>query len=558
MMLPCALLTWSMTMAASFAAGSPQQPPKIVLVDDNAELEEALASRSPRRELPVRLTVVSLPDDTPAKVRVLMMAEIDESQGSSALASVAYAMTDDRGHRQAHALRRVELRRLPSGALAFLEIVTVPPGGYRLKIAALRNTRVGTAEASVSARVQSAASFRFGDLLIGEVPGGDAVTNLAPERRVRGNRLVATLPLGADPTLPSDLAITVEVAKGQSGTAMLSAPAPVLPGEGPTRLAQALLDTRVLPAGEYDARVIVSVAGREAGRGFVAFTLEHAAAPGTGAPTPRSGGVPGGPAAPGGAPGFRPEEVLDPAVLTPFLDDLAARASDRTRPAIDQARAGRLVEAAQAITANDPNDPVRPFLQGLSLFSRKQLQPASDAFRDTLRAAPDFFVGAFYIGACYAAGGRDPQAINAWQTSLVGLDHYPIVYRLLSEAMARTGQPERAMDTLDEAIAKWPDDRDIRLRLARAALDARRYDRVLGLADAGVARTPSDPDLLFVGMQAIFEAVTQGKNAQLDDALARMKRYRDAYVSAGGTRQALVAEWVGAVEKKVPPGKNPS
>ena len=559
MMLPCLLLAWTLTMAAPPSAASPQQPPRIVLVDDTTELEEALASRTPPRQVPVRVIAISLPDDDPGKVRVLIVAEIDERQESAGLASVAYAVNDERGQRQAYALRRVQLRRTPAATLVFSDVVTVPAGTYRLTLAALRNSRVGTVEAAVTARLQAAASLRVGDLLIGDTRSEDLATSISLDRRVRGDRLVASLPVAAPEALPTDLDITFEVARDQSGPAMLSAPAPIIPGEGRVRIAQVVVDTRVLPAGDYIARATVSIGGEELARVFAPFALDRAAATATGASavsgspssSSRSGSTP---APPSSAAGFRPEDVLDAAVLTPFLDDLAARASDRTRPAIEQAKAGRFVEAAQAVTANDPDDPVRPFLLGLSLFSRKQLQPASEAFREALRAAPDFFVGAFYIGACYAAGGRDPQAINAWQTSLVGLEQFPVVYRMLAEAMSRIGQGDRAIQTLEEAASKWPADKAIRLRLARLALDAHRYDRVLELVDEGLARASSDSDVLFVGMQAIFERVTQAGGPPQDESIVRLKRYRDAYVAAGGPRQSLVAEWVAAVEKKVPQG----
>lgn len=559
MMLPCLLLAWALTMAAPLSVAPPQQPLRIVLVDDTTELEAALASRTPPRQVPVRVVAISLPDDDPAKVRVLIVAEIDERQEADGLASVAYAVNNERGQRQAYALRRAELRRTPAATLAFSEVVVVPAGIYRLTLAAMRNSRVGTVATAVTARLQAAASLRVGDLLIGESQGDDLATSISIDRRVHGDRLVASLPVAASDTLPTDLGITVEVARDQTGAAILSAPAPIVPGEGRVRVAQVVVDTRVLPAGDYTARATVSIGGKELTRVFAPFTLGRAAAAGAGAASrgPSSSSAAGAaPAPPSSAAGFRPEDVLDAAVLTPFLDELAARASDRMRPAIDQAKAGRFVEAAQAVTVNDPDDPVRPFLQGLSLLSRKQLQPASEAFRETLRAAPDFFVGAFYIGACYAAGGRDPQAINAWQTSLVGLDHYPVVYRMMAEAMARVGQGDRAIETLEEAASKWPDDRTIRLRLARLALDAHRYDRVLVLVDEGLARASSDSDLLFVGMQAIFERVTQAGAAPQNESIARLKRYRDAYVAAGGPRQSLVAEWVAAVEKRVPQGTN--
>jgi len=267
-----------------------------------------------------------------------------------------------------------------------------------------------------------------------------------------------------------------------------------------------------------------------------------AAAPTAARPRPGSP-----PPVPGNA--FRPEEVLDPVVLRPFLDELALRAPDRAKPAIEQAKAGRFGEAASTAAVADPNGPAKPFLQGLSLFSQKQLQAASESFRETLRAAPDYFVGAFYIGACYAAGGRDPQAVNAWQTSLVGLEHYPIVFRLLADAQTRMGRPDRALETIEEALAKWPGDGDVRLRAARAALDARQFDRVFTVVDEGL-KGHAAPDLLLAGIQAAYEQVGQRSEPPAGEQVARARRYRDAYVAAGGSQQALVAEWLGAIERK--------
>jgi hypothetical protein len=114
------------------------------------------------------------------------------------------------------------------------------------------------------------------------------------------------------------------------------------------------------------------------------------------------------------------------------------------------------------------------------------------------------------------------------------------------------GQTDRALDTLEEAAAKWPEDADLRLRLSRAALDARKYDRVTAIVDAALtAAAVVDPELAMTGMQAIFERA-QGPEPLPADAVSRMKRFRDAYVAAGGSRQSLVNEWVAAVEKKGP------
>jgi hypothetical protein len=554
---PAAGRSSSSASPSAFAKASPdkQPPPRLVIVDDESELEAALAARTPPRDVAVRVTGVSLPDADPAKARLLIFADIANAPRTGALASVAYVLEDERGQVRARGLRRGELRTTPAGSLAFLEVVLLPPGAYRLKLAAMRNNKVGAAQADLTVRVQSAATFRFGDLVVGESVSDDIGSNLSFDRLIRGDRLVASLPFAATGTSSvADLAISVEVAKNAAGAAMISGPAAALSGQETVRVAQAVLDVRALPAGDYVARAVVSVAGKETCRSMAPFTRGQPAAgsapaPASGTPAgPRSRGVPA-PPVPGA--GFHAEDVLEAAVLRPFLDELAARASDRAKPAIDRAKAGRFIDAAQAAAsgAGDPNDPVTPFLQGLSLLSQKQLQAASDAFRETLRAAPDFFVGAFYIGACYAAGGRDPQAVNAWQTSLVGLDQYPIVFRLLGDALTRMGQADRALEILDEAREKWPADQAIRLHTARAALEAKRYDRVFALVDESMPRQPA-ADLLFTGMQAAFEQASERTEAPGDEMMVRLRRYRDAYAAAGGTQQALVAEWIAALERK--------
>lgn len=531
----------SALLACSLAVASPQSPPppqvpRVVLLDDAAELGRALASQALRRGIAVRVRAVSLPGETPATVRVLVVAEIGAGSGAPPLASVAYALRDDRERIAARALRRGELRGGLSGAPTFLEVITLRPGRYTLKLAALVNDQIGTAETALVAREQTAGGLRLGDLVAGDSPAEDPISALAVQGSVRGGRLVVSLPLAAEAALPPDLAIRVEVAKDPMSAALLSGPAAVLAGDGRTRLAQADIDAGALPAGQYCARAIVSIGGRETARVSGTFSVDRAAG------APAGGGT-------AAAAAFRPEDALDPAALGPFLDELAVRAPDRSRPAIGQARAGRFLEAANAAASADSSDPTGPFLQGLSFYSQGQWQAASEAFRQTIRAAPDFLVGAFYIGACYAAGGRDPQAINAWQTSLVSLDQYPVVFRMLGDAMMRAGQAGQAVTTLEEAVGKWPDDPALRIRLARAALAARRYDLVLTLSDATLAGKAPDLDLLLAGMQAIFEQVSQAGGPAPDDALARMRRYRDAYNGSGGPQQALVSAWMAAIEK---------
>ena len=185
-----------------------------------------------------------------------------------------------------------------------------------------------------------------------------------------------------------------------------------------------------------------------------------------------------------------------------------------------------------------------PFLRGLSLLAKRQLDPAAAAFREAIAASPQLLVGAFYIGACYAAGGEDAKAINAWQTSLIALGQYPAVYRLLVDALIRTGQPERARVLVEDATRKWPEDEALRAQAMRANLEAGRYEKALEYADQVIEQRPADTATLFLAMQSIFQAVLDGPDARVDVLLPRLQHYYELYVAAGGPRQALAAEWV--------------
>jgi len=257
---------------------------------------------------------------------------------------------------------------------------------------------------------------------------------------------------------------------------------------------------------------------------------------------------------------FDVKDVLDAAVLGPFLDELAERTPGAPKGAIERARAGQFKEAeAELKAAGAAAGAAEPFVRGLALLSAGQVQKASDAFREAIRVSPDFLIGAFYIGACYAAGGRTTQAINAWQTSLIGLDRFPAVYRLLGEALIQAGEAERALALLTRGAERWPGDRALGGRALQAALDAGRFDRAMVQLDRLLDQETVDPELLFRGMQAVFEAALEVPTEAPAEAgaqdprqlLERITRLRDRYVAAGGTRVALAAEWIAFIEATI-------
>jgi tetratricopeptide (TPR) repeat protein len=113
---------------------------------------------------------------------------------------------------------------------------------------------------------------------------------------------------------------------------------------------------------------------------------------------------------------FRRETVLKPDVVASFMDSL-----DKGRPALKatttQVRSGRFDGAArQAFDAGDQL--AAAFLRGLELFAKGEINPAATQFSAALRIDPRFAPASFYLGACYAIGGRDKEAMTQWSAAL--------------------------------------------------------------------------------------------------------------------------------------------
>jgi len=514
--------------------------------DDTALVAATLKSPLPLAGLPLRVTTFNLADDDPAMVRVMIAAEIDRQREGGGAVQVAFALLDERGNAHNISSDRVELEKARfSDALSFVVATTVPPGRYTLRLAAARDGRAGSVEHRVEAQLLSAASLRLGDLVVCDPPQAKQQVSPSLDSRVRGDRLWSFVQLVPEKEMPKGVRLVLDIVRNESGPPIVSGPLAVSSSATRARTAQATFDARLLPPGDYGARLTVSAGGKTVARLFTPFTLERsasAARPGT---TDRSL-----PSRPADVVAFNLADVLEPPVLNPFLDEVAFRAPPASRAAIDTARTGRFDEALARLASAAPTDPAAPFVRGLALMSKGQLQPASEAFREAIRLAPDLLVGAFYLGACYAAGGRETQAINAWQTSLAGLEQFAAVYRFLAEARFRAGQSERALLLLEEALSRWPDDDYLAARMAKALFEMKYYSKALEYAGRVIERRPRDTAVLELALQSAFEAASAGSPLPFDTLLPRLRRYRALYIEAQGPEPGLVAEWVAFVEAR--------
>jgi tetratricopeptide (TPR) repeat protein len=251
---------------------------------------------------------------------------------------------------------------------------------------------------------------------------------------------------------------------------------------------------------------------------------------------------------------FRKEVVLDSKVVGKFLGRLkeqtGAAMSPALNAALDQASSGRLDALTTPPPSGSDDELAAAFLEGLRLLHAGDLENAAGQFRAALALESDFFPALFYLGACYAAGGRDQEASAAWQTSLIS-ETDSVVYDVLSESLLRLNDTEQAIAVLREAIEIFPDDAGFTRRLAHlyasTGQSAEALQTIAPLLDA----EPADEEALFLAMRLLYEALASGRPIG-DDDQGLLTRYAERYRSADGARRDLVSQWVAALKDKRP------
>jgi tetratricopeptide (TPR) repeat protein len=300
---------------------------------------------------------------------------------------------------------------------------------------------------------------------------------------------------------------------------------------------------------------VISVNGRKVGQVVRPFRITRAAtalaAPGTSAvamktttPIPFTSRVDA----------FDKTAVLTPQVLGFFLDRMSAAAATSAttvRPALASVKAGRFDEAMDALKSAGDDQLAAVFLRGIVLLQRGDLEGAAGKFRAALRLDPEFYSAAFYLGACYAAGGKDRDAAGAWQMSLITESSAPFVYTLLGDALLRLRDMDQALDVLTEAHTLWPTDDDVTVRLGTALVIANKSTDAVKVLQPYLDAHPTDQDVLFVAMRALYESRAAGRTIDTIGAdKARFVKYADAYAATKGPQQAMVDQWRKYIESQ--------
>src|SRR4029077_4936739 len=94
--------------------------------------------------------------------------------------------------------------------------------------------------------------------------------------------------------------------------------------------------------------------------------------------------------------------------------DVMDKSHPSAKAALAKAREGQF--AGTALMALEAGDQAAgAVLRGLELLSKGQMDPAATQFGVALRNAPDSALASFYLGACYAAAGKDREAVTIWE-----------------------------------------------------------------------------------------------------------------------------------------------
>jgi tetratricopeptide (TPR) repeat protein len=325
------------------------------------------------------------------------------------------------------------------------------------------------------------------------------------------------------------------------------------------RQAMGAVPVGALPPGRYIARAIISSSGKTLGklsRPFEVLARPATAARAAEAPVPPApaAGAPDKPIPPnapaaftgvvvGAKPAaFNRNDVLKPEMLRAVFDAMAKN-HPAVKGALTQARSGKL--EGTALMALDAGDQAAgSIFRGLEFLSKGQLDPAANQFGVALRNAPDAPIASFYLGACYAAAGRDREAVAAWERARAAQLQLPGMQVILADGWLRLGQPAQALEPLREALEREPQNDNLRKNLAVAQSHLGLHEQAYPTIAPYLEEHPSDVDALLVALHALYQVHVEGKTIRsADEDKAQAAIFARAYAAAKGPQLPLIEKW---------------
>jgi VWFA-related protein len=524
-----------------------------------ARLGSAIDGPITATDLGLRVTsYLSADPEDGSRRRLLLSGEISRAQPGEA--TLRLQVSDLQGKRVTSG--EVALAHVGGDTLPFSTNIPLPPGSYIVRVGVMDSAgRVGSVDHRAEVRdVTLGALTATGPVLVRVPNSSEGEPRVALDGVGQDERLALEIDLEGDKGRFEGTGVEFEIAATAEGPAILRTTAALSPGprEG-AMLAQGVAEMRLLPPGPYVVRAKVTSGSESLGDVRRAFTVMGAPRIVVDAKAPSASLAGGTPTArPAGrllvaAPPFALDQVLAPPILGAFLDRVAARpdaSSPAVRQLLEHARTkglgGLVISDAQATGA-----PVGAFLKGLTLLADKKIEPAAAAFRDAMRVSADFYPAMVYLGACYAAGGKDKEAAGAWRTALIREGDAPALHVMLADALLRQGRADLAVDDLDAARRRWPADQALQRRFAVAALLGGHQINGLQTLDELIEKRAEDELSLAFALLVLYEAFDSHQPIEtVDQDRARMMRLADTYRARGGPSLALVDTWLAAATRK--------
>jgi len=529
------------------------------------ELNAAIIAPGLATALPVRVATHRMATADGSGQRVLISAEVGENILGPVEMRVAYVVSDVTGHVVAADARLVTLTPRGgsrAGSAAFVSAVALKPGEYVMRLAARdADGQIGSVDHAFAVGLTEGDGIRLSDLLLLD-PDRKKDESVAPvtDDQLWNPTIEAYVEFTGPGGMAAGTMVTFGVADRPGGDLLVSVKVPAgQKDEATPSSAGAQLDVALLPPGDYVAAAVVTAGAKTLGRVERPLHVERRA----GAAAGGAGTLPGTPhmrflAGESGTlvRAFHPGEVLRADALEYFLGrmlkaDPASAAPPPVQTAVAAIRDGQFDAVLSALEGSDTAALSPVFLRGLALFGKGDLEPAAAQFRASLRISPDFLPAAFYLGACYAAGGRDREAAGAWQTSLVSESDARIVYDVLADAWLRLREGEQASSILAEAREKWAGDDSFVPRLAAAQALLDHAGDAVRLLQPYLEAHPQETDATFLAIRLIYDAHAAGKRigTEIDDA-ALIQRLAASYRAAGGPNVALADRWAAFVTRR--------
>lgn len=519
-----------------------------------AALSELLKSDTLAPDIGLRLAAFTLRDESSSKLRVLLVSEIDRSANMEAQLALSYVLADESGKVLDTRIDRslqTEIRQSERVQPYSTTILTDASGPLVLKLAVVDDHgRRGSVEHRFSTSLATVGELQASDLLLGDrrLGGETLLPRIGAE--FSSGLVSAYIELYSDvPDALKTATVIFEVAENEQGRALDGAAGRAQPAaDRPNRRAiEGSLPVTLLRPGDYVVRAAISAGGRRIGQVLRPLRIGRPAAAGRSGTTTLTM-LGHRPAAPvpfaSRTEKFERTSVLTPEVIGYFIERMSFTETEpNSAVVLEHARAGRFDEAVRGLTTQT-GTLAAAFLSGLDLYSKGQYEPAARRFREALRLDSEFFPAAFYLGSCYAAGGRDDQAIGAWHLSLVTQTEAPFIYTLLADALLRQKNAAQALTVLEEAATQWPEDDEVQVRIGAAFAASGKPAEALLKYEEFLERHPEDHDRLLSGMRILYEARNQRRPVRSsNEDRALFDRWAAAYAAAKGPQQAVVDQW---------------